>query len=172
MTLNVPGRYIVMLNVLLVAAIAYFAALAVSDLFALRLASNAVPPANIAPGESGETAQVKPRGYYELIVRRDIFNLTPAAAGPVAQTAAPEDEDLRITLLGTSHVAGARPFAIIEDQDGDQVLYQQGDVIPDAGQLIAIGHDRAVVGGDAVLHSRRMAPGARHRRHVRHRQRS
>jgi type II secretion system protein C len=93
-----------------------------------------------------ESGQVHSQAYYQLIVRRDIFNLKPAAA--VAQNtaqAAPEDDDLRITLLGTSHISGARAFAIIEDQNGDQVLYRQGDMIPDAGEILAIGHDRALI---------------------------
>ncbi len=146
MTLNLPERYTTMVNVLLVAIIAYFAALSVSDLFALRLASNAVPPVadETAPVETG---QAHPQGYYQLIARRDIFNLTPAAAVPqnTAAAAAPEDEDLRITLLGTSHLTNGRAFAIVEDQNGDQVLYRQGDMIPDAGQIIGIGRDRALI---------------------------
>src|ERR1700722_6757170 len=146
MTLNLPERYSMMLNVLLVAIIAYFAALSVSDLFAMRLASNAVPPVSeeTAPVESGQT---HPQGYYQLIARRDIFNLTPAAAVPqnTAAAAAPADEDLRITLLGTSHLTNGRAFAIVEDQNGDQVLYRQGDMIPDAGQIVGIGRDRALI---------------------------
>jgi type II secretion system protein C len=146
MTLNLPERYTMMLNVLLVAAIAYFAALSVSDLFAMRLAGNAVPPVTNDENASAESGQVHPQGYYQLIVRRDIFNLTPASA--VAQNSAqvaPEDEDLRITLLGTSHISGSRAFAIIEDQNGDQVLYRQGDMIPDAGEIVEVGHERAVI---------------------------
>jgi type II secretion system protein C len=146
MTLNLPERYTMMLNVLLVAAIAYFAALSVSDLFAMRLAGNAVPPVTNDENAGAESGQVHPQGYYQLIVRRDIFNLTPASA--VAQNTAqatPEDDDLRITLLGTSHISGSRAFAIIEDQNGDQVLYRQGDMIPDAGEIVAIGHERAVI---------------------------
>lgn len=146
MTLNLPERYTMMLNVLLVAAIAYFAALSVSDLFAMRLAGNAVPPATNDEGAGADSGQAHPQGYYQLIVRRDIFNLRPAA--DVAQNAAqvaPEDNDLRITLLGTSHISGSRAFVIIEDQNGDQVLYRQGDMIPDAGEILTIGHERAVI---------------------------
>ncbi|HUN58504.1 MAG TPA: type II secretion system protein GspC [Candidatus Binataceae bacterium] len=145
MTLNLE-RYTIVLNVLLVAAIAYFAALSVSDLFAMRLAANAVPPVTNDESAAAEGGQARPQGYYQLIVRRDIFNLTPAAtmAQNTAQTT-PEDDDLRITLLGTSHISGARSFAIIEDQNGDQVLYRQGDMIPDAGEIVTIGHDRAVI---------------------------
>jgi type II secretion system protein C len=133
-----------MLNVLLVGAIAYFAALAASDLFAMRLASSVVPVENI-PQSTIDNSELKPEGYYQVIIRRDIFNTAPAPAVVQAQPAAPEDDDLRITLLGTSHITGSRAFAIIEDQNGDQVLYRQGDLIPDAGQLIAIGRDRAIV---------------------------
>ncbi|HTT76412.1 MAG TPA: type II secretion system protein GspC [Candidatus Binataceae bacterium] len=144
MTLNLPERYIMMLNVLLVAAIAYFAALSVSDVFAMRLASNAVPP--VVGGDArAESNQPHPQGYYQLIVRRDIFNLTPAVAVAQNTQAAPQDTDLRITLLGTSHLTNGRSFVIIEDQNGDQVLYRQGDTIPDTGEVLAIGHDRALI---------------------------
>ncbi|HEX4211463.1 MAG TPA: type II secretion system protein GspC [Candidatus Binataceae bacterium] len=153
MTLNLPERYTMMLNVLLVAVIAYFAALSASDLFAMRLASNAVPPATDEGTSAAEGPQSHPQAYYQLIVRRDIFNLTPAAAVTQTTQAAPEDEDLRITLLGTSHISGHRAFAIIEDQNGDQVLYRQGDVIPDAGQILSIGHDRAL-----ILHNGKHVP--------------
>jgi type II secretion system protein C len=146
MTLNLPERYMIVVNVLLVAAIAYFAALSVSDLFAMRLAANAVPLITSDDNTAAESGQVHPQSYYQVIVRRDIFNVTPAAlvARNAAQVA-PQDDDLRITLLGTSHISGERAFAIIEDQNGDQVLYRQGDMIPDAGAILAIGHDRALI---------------------------
>jgi general secretion pathway protein C len=145
MTWGMPERYVMLVNVLLVAAIAYFAALSVSDVFALRLASNAVPPASGGSNAPAENGGARPAGYYQVIARRDIFNLTPAATAPAQNTQAAADEDLRITLLGTSHISGGRSFAIIEDQNGDQVLYRQGDMIPDAGQLVGIGRDRAII---------------------------
>jgi type II secretion system protein C len=144
-TLNVPGRYVILLNVLLIGAIAYFAALCASDLFAMRFADSAVPPASNEKNAAGGSSQLKPASYYQLIVRRDIFNLKPAAPVVPSQASAAEDNNLRITLLGTSHITGARAFAIIEDQNGDQVLYRQGDIIPDVGELVAIGKDHALI---------------------------
>jgi type II secretion system protein C len=146
MTLSLPERYTIFLNALLVLAIAYFAALSVSDVFALRLAGNAVPPASGNISVSAENSEAHPAGYYQLISRRDIFNLAPAPPPPVqALQPPPQDDDLRITLLGTSHVSGQRAFAIIEDQNGDQVLYRQGDMVPDAGELVSIGQARAII---------------------------
>jgi type II secretion system protein C len=146
MTLSLPERYTILLNALLVLAIAYFAALSVGDVFALRLAGNAVPPASGGIGALAENSGAHPAEYYQLISRRDIFNLAPAPPPPVqALQAPPQNDDLRITLLGTSHVTGRRAFAIIEDQNGDQVLYRQGDMVPDAGQLISIGQARAII---------------------------
>jgi type II secretion system protein C len=145
MTFNLSERYTVALNILLVAAIAYFAALSVSDVFALRLAGNAVPAASESGNGSSESMGARPASYYQVIARRDIFNLAPAPAMATQNAQSSEDVDLRITLLGTSHVTGERPFAIIEDQNGDQVLYRQGDTIPDAGELIAIGRERAII---------------------------
>lgn len=128
------------LNALLVAAIAYFAALCVEDVIARALhpaPSITPPPISAVSSANG----IRPRGFYDAIVRRDIFNLTPQESAPAPVVA----EDLHIKLLGTSMLSRKRPYAIIEDQTGEQSLYKLGDEIPDAGKLVAIETTRAII---------------------------
>ncbi|MBF6558693.1 MAG: hypothetical protein IVW56_00275 [Candidatus Binataceae bacterium] len=142
MTFNLHERYLYALNAMLVVAIAYFAALAVSDMIRLRMGTDVVPAMTLgtAAGTAGLDAATS-RATYQAIARRDVFNLAPAPeAAPVAT------EDLNVTLLGTSHLSGGLPpFAIIETQAGDQSLYRLGDTIPDVGRLVQIDHNRVIV---------------------------
>ncbi len=145
MTLNFPERYAYLLNALIVAAIAWFAALSVGDAVRLHFATDNAA----SQTELNQTSRLPPgmsrsAALYEPIVRRDIFNLEPArvAAPPPTTT----NENLSITLLGTSHLSGGiKPFAIIEDASNNQTLYRLGETIPDAGRLIEIDRDRIVV---------------------------
>jgi type II secretory pathway component PulC len=141
MGFNISERYVIGLNVLLVALIAYLAARSVSDVIAFRLAGSAVPAESEAVGPTVRAAGARPRTYYDAIVRRDMFNLAPA---PV-ETAPTENEDLQLTLLGTSHLTEGKPFAIIQDSSQNQSLYRLGDTIPNAGKLVEVKKDRVVV---------------------------
>ena len=142
MGFNISERYVIGLNVLLVALIAYLAARSVSDVIALRLAGSAVPAESEPAGATeARAAGARPRTYYETIVRRDMFNLAPA---PV-EAAPAENEDLQLTLLGTSHLTEGKPFAIIQDSSQNQSLYRLGDDIPNAGKLVEVTKDRVVV---------------------------
>ena len=142
---SLSDRYITILNFLLVGAIVYFLALAVSGAIKLHIGDSAQPAQSepLRPARSPRgVAGPRSRADYNAITRRDIFDLTPAP-----QTAAPvvQDESINITLLGTSHLSGSKPFAIIESSNGDQALYRLGDTIPNVGRLLAIGPDRAII---------------------------
>ena len=82
MKLRLSERYIMALNLLLIASVAYFAALSVNDIISRSLTGGA--PACIrrrwapAPG----VRQVHPRPYYDRSSKRDVFNLVPAAECP------------------------------------------------------------------------------------------
>lgn len=142
MTFNIPERYVYIINALMVALIAWFAALSVGDAVRLRLTGGA-SLAETSGGAQLPFGMSRSAALYEPIVRRDIFNLAPA---PESSTAAATTEDLSITLLGTSHLSGGiKPFAIIEDAAGGQTLYRLGETIPNAGRLLAIDHERIVV---------------------------
>lgn len=145
MTFNFSERYVLALNVLLAAlVIPYFAARSVSDLIKMRYASSVVPAAidDTSSRPASPLGAARPRGVYNAIVQRDVFNLVPAhiEAAPV------ETEDLKVTLLGTSHLTGGgRAFAIFEDQAGSQQLYRTGETIPGVGKLVQVGKNRVII---------------------------
>src|ERR1700680_2140603 len=145
MTFNIPERYLLAINILLAAlVIPYFAARTVSEMIKLHYAANVVtqPLASGATSAPTNLNVSQPRAAYDVIKERDVFNLAPAT-----EVSAPvETEDLKITLLGTSHLTGGTPdFAIIEDQAGSQQLYRLGETIPDVGRLVQIGKNRAII---------------------------
>jgi len=91
---------------------------------------------------------LRTRDYYDAIVKRDIFNEVPQESG-----AAPVvEEDLHLKLIGTSLQSKSKPYAIIEDQGNTGSLYQVGEDIPDAGKLVGVETNRAIIdrGGHRV----------------------
>jgi general secretion pathway protein C len=83
----------------------------------------------------------RPRTFYDAISRRDIFNLVPVTEAP-AEVAT----NLHIHLLGTSTLSLSQPFIIVEDDNNhEQSLYRMGDDIPDAGKLVGVYKDHAIV---------------------------
>lgn len=134
-------RYVMALNLLLIAVIAYFLALSVNDIILGRVAG--AESARLAPmaGAEASVPMVRSRSLYEAIARRDIFNLVPAAEAP-AETAT----NLHIRLLGTSTLTLSQPFIIVEDDSShEQSLYRMGDQIPDAGKLVGVYKDYAIL---------------------------
>ncbi len=149
MHFRLSERYIPVLNFVLIAAIAYFAALSADDLIARKLTAGSAlePPSRAA---RREVAANLSRASYSAIVDRDVFNSVKQAPAPVAPVAA----DLHIKLLGTSELTLAKPFAIIEDeQNHQQSLYRLGDEIPDAGTLVAVERTRVLIDHDGELRS-------------------
>jgi len=149
MHFRLSERYIAALNFVLIAAIAYFAALSADDLIARKLTagSSLEPPSRVA---RREVAANLSRASYSAIVDRDVFNSAKQAPAPVAPVAV----DLHIKLLGTSELTSAKPFAIIEDtQNHQQSLYRLGDEIPDAGTLVAVEKKRVLIDHDGELRS-------------------
>jgi type II secretory pathway component PulC len=146
MVFAVPDRYVTMvINPLLVGVSAIFLVLSANDLIKLYRAGDLVSVQSRSttrrmsqPSISG----TQPRSYYDVIVQRDIFNLTPAAVVPSTVTT---KEDLQIKLLGTSQVTDDKPFLIVEDSGGNESVYRLGDTIPNAGRIIEVWQDRAVI---------------------------
>jgi general secretion pathway protein C len=140
--INLSERNIFILNVLVGLAIIPFLALSATDLFKLHLASRVLPEeaeyARSAPLQ--EIGGVHSRTYYNAIVARDIFNLAPPPAAPEV-----ENESLDVKLVGTSQLSTGKPYAIIEDTNGNQSLYQVGEQVPNAGKLVEVSKNRAVV---------------------------
>lgn len=141
MTLRFSERYVMALNLLLIAILAYFLALSVNDLILGRVAGGA--PAHLPSllGAEPSAPVTRPRAFYEAISRRDIFNLVPVTEAP-AEVAT----NLHVKLIGTSSLTLSQPFIIVEDDNNHvQSLYRMGDEIPDAGKLVGVYKDHAII---------------------------
>lgn len=140
MELRLDQRHVMALNLLLIVGLTYFAALCVNDVVARTMARNA-PSARSAARTRLVTTGPRTRARYDAIVKRDIFNLTPqeVARAPVVV------EDLHLKLLGTSTLTKSKPYAILEDPNGQQSLYQLGEDIPDAGKLVSVELARVII---------------------------
>jgi general secretion pathway protein C len=141
MELRFSERHIVALNFILVAILAYFAALSVNDIVALRLSPAQAVGVSAASGARGTAAGPHPRSYYNAIVERDVFNLVPQEQSAPAVVV----EDLHLNLIGVSQLSNGRPFAIIEDRGGQQSVYRLGEMIPNAGKLVQVDRDRVLI---------------------------
>lgn len=141
MTLRFSERYVMALNLLLIAILAYFLALSVNDIILGRVAGGA--PAHLPSliGAEPSAPVTHPRTFYAAISKRDIFNLLPVTEAP-AEAAT----NLHIRLLGTSSLTLSQPFVIVEDDNNhQQSLYRMGDEIPDAGKLVGVYKDHAII---------------------------
>src|SRR5208282_2747796 len=127
-------------NFVLVGALAIVLAMCVRDVIERSVSNESDVPAvsSAAPKAAGG---LRTRTYYDAIVKRDIFNEVPQETG-----AAPVvEEDLNIKLIGTSLQSKSKPYAIIEDQANNESLYQVGEDIPNAGKLVSVETNRAVI---------------------------
>jgi len=142
MEIRLTERHIVALNLLLVAVLAYFAARSVNDIVALRLTPPNAPVPHVAARLTDDGTANRPRRAYQEIVNRDIFNIAP----PPQHVQVVEKLDLHLQLIGVStSSAGKTPYAIIADRGGEQNVYGLGETVPDAGKLVEVGKDRAVI---------------------------
>jgi type II secretion system protein C len=139
MEFRLNQRHLVAINFLLVAAIAFFAARSVNQIIAQSMVTN---PVAATAGIGHHDDAVHGRDFYDSIVKRDVFNLVPQA--PHVEPALTAI-DLHLKLLGTSTAMRQGPFAIVEDQQGEQSLYHVDDEIPDAGQLVSIEKNRVII---------------------------
>lgn len=141
MAINLSERYIMALNVLLFAVLAYFAVLSVNDVLAYRRTPESIQLAHAATKPVDESFANRQRAAYQAIVERDIFNLVP----PPAEAPPVTVEDLHLTLIGVSQSSKGKPYAIIADRNGQQSVYRVGEMIPNSGKLVGVQKDRAIV---------------------------
>jgi len=132
--------HVTILNLLLVGVLAIFLGLSLEDVYKFHVAGEVMPATFVAARPLPLNTQIsrRPRIFYNAITDRDIFDLAPAPA-------AVEHEDLQIHLIGTSLLTTGKPFAIIENQSGQESLYRKGDQIVGVGQLLEIEKDRAII---------------------------
>jgi type II secretory pathway component PulC len=144
MELQLTERHIMALNGLLVAALLYFAALAVNDVVGAYRGTDDAPVRRAHAKVARDLSANRSRAAYQAIVERDIFNLEPPPPPPPKVVV----EDLHLTLIGVSQTTKGRPYAIIANQVGEQSVYQVGEEIPDSGKLIKVEKARAIVEHD------------------------
>jgi general secretion pathway protein C len=143
MEIRLSERHIMALNFLLIAILAYFAALAVNDIVALRLTPANAPVPLAAARVTDDGAANRPRVAYQEIVSRDIFNIAPP---PQQHVEVIEKIDLHLELIGVSTSSGGKPpFAIIADRSGQQNVYSLGQTVPNAGKLVEVDQDRVII---------------------------
>jgi len=146
MQLRFSQIHVTILNFVLIAVLAIVSAMCVRDIVERRISNH--PDAPVSMGVRNQMTGVRIRPYYDLIVKRDIFNETPQESAPPP----PVEEDLHLKLIGTSMASRSKPYAIIEDPTGNESLYQVGEDIPDAGKLVGVEVNRAIIdrGGHRV----------------------
>ena len=143
METRLTERHIVALNFLLIAVLAYFAALSVNDVVAMRLspAHAALPHPVVRQVDDGMGN--RSRDAYQEIVNRDIFNIAPP---PQPHVEVVEKIDLPYDLVGVSTFsAGKPPYAILSDRMGQQNVYKLGQAVPSAGKLVEVDKDRVFI---------------------------
>lgn len=146
----VSSRYLVVVNLLLLALAAYAAA----GIVGTALAARFIPVADVAlvePPAPPPIEKAKPATYYALIHQRDIFNsVKPVEAPPVAE--APKKTQLKVKLWGVA-VRGPRSHCIIEDQSArppKQELFKIGDMVAGIAKVKAIEWDKVILEHDGA----------------------
>lgn len=147
-------RYLVVVNLLLLALAAYSA----SSIVGTALAARLIPPPDVEispPPAPLEIEPAKPANYYAVIPKRDIFNSvkpTPAAVQEVKEVAPTQ---LKLKLWGTAVFDKGNSFSIIEDQGArKQGVYGINATVPGNATVKAIEWDRVILshnGKDEIL---------------------
>ncbi len=147
MQLRFSQIHVTILNFVLVAALAIVSAMCVRDIITRSVSNEPDAPAE-SPALRKASSGLRSRAFYNAIVKRDIFNEAPQVTAPAPVV----EENLNIKLIGTSLLSRSKPYAIIEDPSGNESLYQVGENIPDAGRLVSVETNRAIIdrGGHRV----------------------
>src|SRR5271157_1290018 len=106
MQLRFSQIHVTILNFVLIACLAIVSAMSVRDIIERSVSSE--PEAAPVTASRRTALGLRTRNYYDLIVKRDIFNETPQESGPAPVVEA----DLNIKLIGTSLQSKSEPYAI------------------------------------------------------------
>ena len=144
--MRVLTKYIIVLNVLLLASGTYLLADLASLMIGQRLEINPMLP----PVESLVTVpgQVRPtQEVYQAILDRNIFGSHPVSSIAPAETVPEvELEPLRIRLVGTVAGVSRDSFAVIYDETTkEENLYRLGDPVGVDGSLLEIQRNEVTV---------------------------
>ena len=147
-------RYLVVVNLLLLALAAYSA----SSIVGTALAARLIPPPDVEispPPEPLDIEVAKPANYYAVIHKRDIFNSAkPTPAAEKAQEVVAPTQ-LKLKLWGTAVFSNGKSFSIIEDQGArKQGVYGVNAVVPGNATVKDIEWNRVILshnGKDEIL---------------------
>ncbi len=148
-------RYLVVVNLILLALAAYSA----SSIVGTALASRLIPPPEVIlqpRPEPLEQEPAKPETFYALIPKRDIFNSAPPPAPVVAAAEKPpEVTQLKLKLWGTAVNVSGGSYSIIEDLGArKQGVYGINSGVPGGATVKSIEWDKVVLlhnGKDEIL---------------------
>lgn len=139
------SRYLVVVNLLLLALAAYAAA----GIAGTALAARFIPTADvaiIAPPEPPPIEKAKPAKHYAMIHERDIFNSVKPKVEPIAPPPATVTQ-LKVKLWGVA-VRGKRSHCVIEDQSArppKQELFRIGDTVAGIAKVKSIEWDKVIL---------------------------
>lgn len=147
-------RYLVVVNLLLLALAAYSA----SSIVGTALAARLIPPPEVDLSEPPAPLvqePVKPAAHYALIHKRDIFNSVKPTPAPAAVTEVAAPTMLKLKLWGTAVFDTGGSFSIIEDLGArKQGVYGINSMVPGNATVKTIEWDRVVLlhnGKDEIL---------------------
>jgi general secretion pathway protein C len=147
-------RYLVGVNLILLALAAYSASAIVGTVLAARLTE--APSVEISPPPPPIPQQAsRPSSYYAVIYKRDIFN----SAKPVVDQAPVAEPvkltDLRLKLWGVAVRGPKNSYAIIEEEKKrEQGVYRVGDEVPGGAKVKSVAWDQVILdvaGKDEIL---------------------
>jgi type II secretion system protein C len=97
----------------------------------------------------------------EKIIKRDIFNSIEKEKKPVADEAKKKKSDLGFRLVGTSITPGKSPFAIIENKQKSQDVFETSEKIFEIATLKEIHTDHVVLERDGAYEVLEVEGGTR-----------
>ncbi len=152
--MSISPRYLVVVNLILLALAAYSTSAIVGTVLSARLSE--VPSVEISePPPPILQLSKKPTSYYNLIHKRDIFN----SAKPIVESEVVAEPvkitDLRLKLWGVALRGGDGSYAIIEEEKKrEQGVYKVGAEVPGGAVVKSVEWDRVILvvsGKDEIL---------------------
>jgi len=149
-------RYVWVVNLILLAVLAYLLALSVNGKIQSKVTSqNAEAPHKFFPSENNETRtsnKIIPLSSYQIILKRNIFGVseTDSSEKLGANLDTLPESNLNLILLGTVINPDAKSVAIIKNDDNSKVnSYRSGESIDiidsETVKLLNVKHCEAVI---------------------------
>lgn len=141
-------RYLVGVNLVLLALVAYFGAATVSSGIAAWMA----PPVHVRlspPPPPLEQQSKRPLSHYAAIHRRDLFNSVAKAPDEPPPPPPPVQTELRLKLWGVAVREGGGSYCIIEDlSTRQQELYRVNDLVAQVATVKRVERQRVILERD------------------------